>query len=300
MLTGIHFLLTYTCNLECDHCFLYCGPNSRGTFTVKQISQILDESKNIGTVQWVFFEGGEPFLFFPILIEGIKRAHQLDFKVGVVTNAYGALSEEDAELWLKPLADAGVSYINISNDSLHYGDAKQNPAATAIGVAERLGIATSPICLDKPKVEVQQSDTGEKGQPIVGGTVTFRGRAVEKLSGDLPRKSINELHECPFEDLIDPKRVHIDAYGNVQICQGIIMGNCWETPLSELVRDYDAQKHHICGPLVRGGPARLVEEYGLEVEKEYIDECHLCYTARLVLLDKVPEHLAPRQVYGLE
>ena len=26
MLTGIHFLLTYTSLFECDHCFLHCGP----------------------------------------------------------------------------------------------------------------------------------------------------------------------------------------------------------------------------------------------------------------------------------
>jgi MoaA/NifB/PqqE/SkfB family radical SAM enzyme len=29
-MNGIHFLLTYTCNFECDHCFLYCGPKSQG------------------------------------------------------------------------------------------------------------------------------------------------------------------------------------------------------------------------------------------------------------------------------
>jgi len=27
MIKEVHFLLTYTCNFECDHCFLYCGPD---------------------------------------------------------------------------------------------------------------------------------------------------------------------------------------------------------------------------------------------------------------------------------
>jgi len=44
----------------------------------------------------------------------------------------------------------------------------------------------------------------------------------------------------------------------------------------------------------------LVEEFGLAMNDEYVDECHLCYAARLALLDKFPEYLAPRQVYGLE
>ena len=78
------------------------------------------------------------------------------------------------------------------------------------------------------------------------------------------------------------------------------MGNCWKTPLSELIRGYDARKHPICGPLVSGGPFRLIEEHGIDLKDDYVDECHLCYVARLALLDKFPEYLAPRQVYGLE
>jgi hypothetical protein len=224
----------------------------------------------------------------------------MNFKVGVVTNAYGALAEEDAELWLRPMAEAGVSFINISNDSLHYGDEKSNPATIAIGVAERLGITTEPISIDRPKVELQQGEGGEKGRPVVGGQVKFRGRAVEKFTKNLPLRPKDQLCECPYEDLVSPSRVHVDTFGNVQICQGISMGNCWKKPLSELVRDYEAQKHPICGPLVRGGPIRLIEEYGLNLEDEYVDECHLCYAARVALLDKFPEYLAPRQVYGLE
>ena len=47
--------------------------------------------------------------------------------------------------------------------------------------------------------------------------------------------------------------MHVDAYGNVQVCQGISIGNMWQTPLSELVRDYDAARHPIVGPLLTGG-----------------------------------------------
>ena len=100
--------------------------------------------------------------------------------------------------------------------------------------------------------------------------------------------------------MLQKRRVHIDSYGNVQVCQGISIGNCWDTPLSELIRDYDAQKHPICGPLVNGGPRQLVETHGLKLKDEYVDECHLCYTARSALINKFPEYLAPRQVYGIE
>ena len=81
MLNGIHFLLTYKCNYECDHCFLYCGPHSEGTFTLEQIRTVLDEAVKIGTVEWIYFEGGEPFLFYPLMLEGLKIAY-VGFETG--------------------------------------------------------------------------------------------------------------------------------------------------------------------------------------------------------------------------
>jgi MoaA/NifB/PqqE/SkfB family radical SAM enzyme len=56
MLTGIHFLLTYACTFECDHCFVYSSPQAEGTFDVGQIQEVLDEAVKIGTVDWVYFE----------------------------------------------------------------------------------------------------------------------------------------------------------------------------------------------------------------------------------------------------
>ena len=80
MLKGIHILLTYACNYACDHCFLYCSPNSKGTFTLAQIIKVLNEAKKIKTVEWIFFEGGEPFLYYPIMIEGLRLANEFGFK----------------------------------------------------------------------------------------------------------------------------------------------------------------------------------------------------------------------------
>lgn len=299
MIKGVHILLTYKCNFECDHCFLYCSPTSEGTFTIKQITEVLIQAKKARTVEDIFFEGGEPFLYFPLLLEGIKRASAMGFKVGIVTNAYGANSREDAELWIKPLIDAGLSYMHISNDTFHYEDVEENPAIIAYSVAQDFGIETECINIERPK-PTSYKELNEKGCPIVEGEAKLRGRAVEKLIEDLPLRSWHDMKECPYEDLDDPSRVHIDPYGYVHICQGIIMGNIWKKPLSEIIRDYQAEKHPICGPLIRGGPAQLVKELNISPEPKYVDECHLCYSLRREIIDKYPEYLAPKQVYGLE
>lgn len=300
MITGIHFLLSYACNSTCDHCFLYCAPTSKGTMTTDQIKTILKECEKIGSIQVTYWEGGEPFLFYPVMLEGIRLATEMGFKAGIVSNGYWATSTEDARLWLEPLAKLGISDFSISDDDLHYEDTKNSPAKRALTTAESLGIPSNSLCKAKPEVKQSSSGDQEKGSPEISGGIKLRGRAVEKFADELPKRKREELQECPYEDLLEPKRLHVDSYGNVQICQGISLGNCWRIPLSELVKEYDAMKHPICGPLVRGGPIRLIQEYSLDLKYEYVDECHLCYAARLALIDKYPEYLAPRQVYGLE
>ncbi|MEW6747944.1 MAG: hypothetical protein AB1486_34935 [Planctomycetota bacterium] len=57
---------------------------------------MLDEARKIPSVQWIYFEGGEPFLYYPILIEGSRIAKEMGFKTGLVTNAYWATTEGDA------------------------------------------------------------------------------------------------------------------------------------------------------------------------------------------------------------
>jgi MoaA/NifB/PqqE/SkfB family radical SAM enzyme len=299
MLTGIHFLLTYTCNFECDHCFLFCGPRAAGTFTLKQVEKVLDEATKIKTVKWIYFEGGEPFLYYPLMCESIRCARTKGFETGIVTNAYWATSPEDAAIWLKPLRDLGVSDFSISDDAFHYGEQHDNPAKNALEAARMLEMAASVICIEKPTVEKHDDLAGSKGRPVIGGGARFRGRAVEKLTQGLPRSRWDSFTECPDEDLKNPDRVHIDAFGNVHICQGLIIGSFLKTPLSEIINNYDPGRHPICGPLIEGGPAALVKKYGTRHENDYVDECHLCYLTRLQLLARFPDCLGPRQAYSL-
>lgn len=293
-------MLSYTCNFACDHCFLYCSPDSCGTMTIAQIKTLLKEAEKIGTVNEIYFEGGEPFLFYPLMIEGVRLARSMGYNTGIVSNGYWATTAEDAELWLKPLSELGIYDLSVSNDTLHYGDEKDNPADFALAAAGSMGIPANSLCKERPEA-LNSPDAGSgRGTPEISGGIKLRGRAVEKFADKLPAGNIEEFRECPYEDLADPKRVHIDSYGNVQICQGISMGNCSKTPLSELVREYDAERHPVSGPLVRGGPVRLIEEYNIIPDREFADECHLCYWARMALIDKFPEFLAPGQVYGLD
>jgi MoaA/NifB/PqqE/SkfB family radical SAM enzyme len=294
-LTGLHFLLTYTCTSECDHCFVHSSPSAPGTMTLAQVRDALDQAADLGTVTQVWFEGGEPFLYHPLLSRGVRLAAARGLAVGAVTNAYFATTVEDATLWLKPLVDAGLTSLSVSADEYHGTDG-DGPAMRTHRAAALLGIECDSICIEAPRCE---RGAHSKGEPILGGGVRFRGRAADALTEEgLPRRAWQDFDECPDEDWVDVGRLHLDAYGNLYPCQGVVVGNLQRASLRSIVETYDPDPHPIIGPLLRGGPAELVRAHDLDIGGGYLDACHLCYTVRRRLRDRFPRDLAPPQVYG--
>ncbi len=297
-LESIHLLLTYTCNFECDHCFLYCSPRSTGTFTINQIKELLKEVKKIDAIKSIGFEGGESFMFYPLLLEAVRLSAAQGLSTSIQTNNYWATSCEDAQLWLQPLVDAGLYGLDISTDDFHHGKEPSVTVQNAAKSAGNLGLQTNELRIQKPKVS--DAKEIEKGEPVYLGGPKLRGRAADKLVKGMPTQPWENFTECPYEDLADPSRVHLDAFGNVHLCQGISMGNIWETPLSRLLDTYDPHSHPICGPILKGGPAKLATTYNISHSSQSVDPCHFCTRTCKTLLDKFPQYLTPRQVYGLD
>jgi hypothetical protein len=233
------------------------------------------------------------------MIEGIRMASAKGFKTGIVTNGNWAVSDEDARIWLEPLRELGVADLSMSDDGFHGSERAEASVKTAIRAARGLGLPVNTITVEGPTVATDAGAGRCKGAAIIGGDVVFRGRAADRLIGGLPSSPSRAFTECPYEDLETPARVHVDCFGNVQFCQGLSIGSLWKTPLSRLFAGYRAQSHPICGPLVEGGPARLAEAYGFAAEDGAVTACHLCFLARRALIDRFPDCLTPRQVYGL-
>jgi hypothetical protein len=276
---------------------LWGSPRAGGTMTLAQVRDVLQQAKDLGTVEMIYFEGGEPFLFYPIMIQGLREAAALGFKTGIVSNCYWATSVEDAIQWLRPVTEIGIADLSLSSDLFH-GEAMMTQAArNGVEAAKRLGLPEGIITIEAPEGYATYAHA-DKGEPITGGQVRFRGRAVAKLTEGMPRRPWTEFTECPDEDFTDPGRVHVDAYGYVHVCQGVVMANLWQQPLKEIVASYDPRAHPIIGPLMEGGPVALVERYDLPHVETYVDACHLCYLARDALRTRFPEFLAPGTVYG--
>ncbi len=298
-LSGLHLLLTYRCTLACDHCFVWGSPDQTGVMTLEQIRQIVHQARATGTIKWIYFEGGEPFLYHPILVSGARMATRLGFRVGVVSNAYWATDLKDALEWLRPLTGL-VSDLSLSDDPYHGSgqrsdDEQRRLTHNACAAADILYIPASVIKIAQPAAAARPA----LGQlPPGESMVMYRGRAARRLADRAPHCPWAEFTACPYEDLAEPGRVHVDPFGYVHLCQGLVLGNLFRTPLREICAAYDPARHPIAGPLLQGGPAELVRRYDVAPDEEYADACHLCYEARLALRGRFPEILTPDQMYG--
>lgn len=293
-LTGLHLLLTYRCTMECDHCFVWSSPEQTRTMTLRQVRTCLREGVAIGTVRSIYFEGGEPFLAYPILVKGVAEAHRAGFDVGIVSNGFWAASVEDALEWLEPFVGL-VADLSLSKDEYHWDEGKS--VDFALAAAESLGIPAGIISIADPEAENAIGVTGQL--PAGESRLMFRGRAAKKLAHRATGMEFAGLTTCPYEDLRYPGRVHVDPLGCIHLCQGIVLGNLFEEPLEDIVARFDPDTHPIVGPLLRGGPALLTKQYAVEHGSRYGDACHLCYETRTNLRRRFPDVLQPDEMYGV-
>lgn len=296
-ISGLHLLVSYTCTYECDHCFVFSSPGADGVMKLGWARDIIKQASEIPGLNEIYLEGGEPMLYYPVSLAISKYAVEMGMDVTIVSNSYYATSVEDAEEWLRPFKEAGVKTFSLSEDDFHGGtDDDEIPPNKAFIAAENLGLNVDKICIEPPG---SMYDDKRPGEPILGGGVRFKGRAVEKLADDsLPKQNWSVFIECPDEDFINVGRLHLDPYGNLYACQGLCVGNVNEKSLAEIIADYDPESHPVIGPLMRGGPAELIREYNLPVTGGFHDACHACYVARKHLRSRFPDVLAPSQVYG--
>jgi hypothetical protein len=91
--------------------------------------------------------------------------------------------------------------------------------------------------------------------------------------------------------------MHLDPFGHLHVCQGLVVGNILEKPLAEIVAEYDPRRHPVVGPLLEGGPLALARRYGMLHADRYADACHFCDHLRRALRTAFPKELGPDQVY---
>ena len=294
-LDGIHFLVTYRCTYTCDHCFVWSSPDVEETMTLAQLRDAMDQAAATGQIEMVYFEGGEPTLAYPVVLEAAAYARRKGLEWGLVTNCYWATSVEDARVWLRPFKELGISDLSLSSYAYFVEDADEAHLRNAVAAAQELELPMAVLEVGAPaRLDISDLCLGDVGE------VMHRGRAAVELAPARAARPPEALVTCPFEDFAAPGRAHLGADGELQLCQGISAGNVWRDGLAAIIARYDSATLPVAHEILAGGPWALAQAYGHVPERElYADECHLCYETRAALRERLPKVLAPAQCYGV-
>ena len=85
----------------------------------------------------------------------------------------------------------------------------------------------------------------------------------------------------------NPRTITIEPSGEVGICWHLSIGNAKETPLSQIIDNYDWRTNPMFKILAEEGPIGLLKQYrshaGPFKKSAYINKCHLCVEVRRVI-----------------
>jgi MoaA/NifB/PqqE/SkfB family radical SAM enzyme len=247
--------LTYRCNNNCRHCWLWKPentPEQKNELTINEICNIVDQARRMGTQTWSI-SGGEPMLRsdFPEIFEYItskavtysintngtlitpKIASQLKRKGSKMIALYGATAETYDHITRHPggfeMAMQGFQYMKEAGagfivqlipmkDNFHEWDKMQELALT-LSDQWRVGAAW-----------LHKSADGEKYRNAEIDRQRLEPRIVVDL--DKPDTSHNSVQEHKFHIISGDDRIftgctdnrnefHIDAYGKMTFCSFI-------------------------------------------------------------------------------
>ena len=310
-------LLTYRCTLACPHCLFSCTPRHPRRFhDVERGIRYLRMLR--ATDRCVHIAGGEAMLEYETVLAICRGASRYGAAPHFIeTNATWCTNTAKVHARLTELRDAGVRGLYISADPFHLAfypvDRYLRCYEAAAELFGQRNVAAEPLTKEQ-LLGMQRvgRDPARLTEYVRGSPPRMVGRAGEVLAQYLPARPIADLvrdhmwHDappgmsCAWE--FSPQtmwEIHLDPYGNVQTCCGVILGNVEHTPFGELMAAGFATDNPIITALREQGPVGLLHlAEGLGYRREqYVQKCHLCWRVRKFLRPHYPDTLGPDEIY---
>jgi len=287
--------------------------------SVDDLRQALELLASWEQVPQVHLTGGEPFLFFDLLLAGTRMAADLGITVYVETSAAWCVDEERVQERFAALKEAGLAAVLISCSPFHAE--RIPPARTLQAVRSALGVfgprgvmvyqseflsLIQKFGLEKPtSLDIYEANFGLD----VAGQILWGGYGL--IAGGRAGYKLGHLLECkPAETFADENcagaillahHSHMDLYGNYipAFCGGLAAADWrYEAPLQ---RPYP----ELLEMLVAHGPYALfklaTQRYDYRpLPAGYAGKCHLCVDVRWHLVNVKPDdypELRPLEFY---
>ena len=115
----LSLITMHKCTAACDHCCFTCSPKETKAIPYERLQSLIDEAREIPSIQLVVFTGGECFMLRDKLDALIQKANSYGYRTRCVTNGYWATSRHTAEMRARSIAEAGLKEINFSTGTFH-------------------------------------------------------------------------------------------------------------------------------------------------------------------------------------
>jgi hypothetical protein len=292
----VGLLLTERCNIACCHCWFNSGPDKKATMTLQEARGYIDQAREVPTVEWISFTGGEPFLLPEMLLQLVGYASERGLRTECVTNCFWAETEERADAVLGGLVETGLDVVNISCDDFHQRYIPLDRVRNCYRVARSLGLKTVIMCVPSRSSALRIGGIaemlGDEGIHILGeGEPEAPVSALAVETGFVP---VGRAASIPREEWLvgespveGPCRtvlrdIGIAPGGRVLPCcsvaslvEDVTLGNARKIRLANLIEK--AGRHPVFKALTTIGPAGLAERLGILEKGHYVSRCHLCY-----------------------
>lgn len=329
---GLNLVLNHNCNIECVHCFYNSTPEMKSSMDLDDLREYVQAAyDNNNKLRWVGLGcGGEVFLEFEKMIKALEIITEItDTTPYVMTNAYWATSKEVALEKLSRVKEAGAGILWFSLDSFHQKFVPMDRVVNAVKAALELEfdeVSVTSVYLDNidtrnsyndqtralmEKFKEELADQFDQINFDTGGDIIPGGRAsdlyfryledqVEKgKSYGVPDRRCKGTTFWG-KNIKSPYGLEMFPDGTVGLCTGISIGNAKETPLKEIIENWNYKSNPIVAAIGKQGPAGLIplaEERGYVLKDDYYNECHLCYDLRKFLQPYFPEFLSAKLCY---
>ncbi|MBI2193710.1 MAG: radical SAM protein [Planctomycetes bacterium] len=312
-------LYTYRCDLACKHCLFQCGPQQPDRRVSHEDGlEFLRQLHQTGRV--IHIAGGEALLYFDSVLALCRAADQEGIAPHFIeSNARWCVSDELGIERFQALRGAGVQGMLFSADPYHQvffpPENRARAFRLAVDIFGRPNVIASDASIEKLR---EMNDIGRDRERLAHFTrqhpPRLVGRAGEQLAHFFPDRPLSDLAQDPLwhgsnhtadcASEFDPERmweIHIDPYGNIQTCCGIVLGNARETPLPALMATEFWGRSEIVRRVSERGPYGLLDlatERGYRARAGYPQKCHLCWEVRKFLRPSYPAVFGPAEVYG--
>lgn len=305
----LNIVLSYQCNVRCDHCCVSSGPHIEDVQPwLESVGMLPDQSATIprlddvevikliedaaltGTIKTIVFTGGEPTLFRRMLEAGISKASSLGLTTRIVSNASWALTEQAAKRMIGHLTRAGLDQICFSCSDYHeaYIDFNCLKRAYSASLQSQLEIAFSIIIRNRGKVsktflcELLEVDTNLIGQRIHFFTshVMPSGRAQNLPAEDFMTSTTDESAYGPCAGVMRSPAVAPD--GKLFACCGYPYRELPELDIGSIRQTSLDQLLNKCGQDVllawihSKGPYAIMKQLDPELEPKFGNICEAC------------------------